>query len=229
MSDDDKSGDDGQKNLMDDPAFKKLSDAVSGIALLVQQGQSQNAQTQKNFEDLVKKIGEPTEPKPKEPDPDDINDLDNVGLIKLVVGEVGKVVDEKLGKVNESIHSTNQNVNDSALQVEVKELLVDNPDLMDWKPEMSALAKDNPNLSLTRLHKLARSEAPEKAEELDQKYAASDEKDDVDPGFLSLMSTGGGMSDLDSDEKPMTSEEAGEKAWEDTLEQFPALASTGEG
>ena len=56
MADEKKPGDDDQKKLTDDPAFKKLSDAVQGIALLVQQGQTQNAQTQKNFEELVKKL-----------------------------------------------------------------------------------------------------------------------------------------------------------------------------
>ncbi|MEK0326699.1 MAG: hypothetical protein QQN63_13455 [Nitrosopumilus sp.] len=151
-------------------------------------------------------------------------------LIKLVVGEVSKVVDEKLDQVGKTIQSTNQDINDTKLKAEVKEILIDSPDLMDWKKEMRELAEDNPNLSLARLHKLARIEAPEKAKELDDKYKEeSDEGKDKETGFLSLMPTGGvGFLDPDSDEKPMTSTEAGDKAWEETLESFPQLASTGD-
>lgn len=230
MSDEKKTGNEDQKKLTDDPAFQEMQKAIKGMALLVQQGQSASTQMQKNFETLVEKIGKPAPIKEKEPDPDDINDLDNVDLIKLIVGEVGKVVDEKVGRVGESIITTKQDLNDANLRTEVKELMVSNPDLLDWKSEMSSLAKDNPNLSLGRLHTLARAENSEKAEELDIKYKEdSDGGKKEDPGYLSLMPTGGGFIDPDSDEKPMTKEEASDKAWEETLESFPALGHLGEG
>jgi hypothetical protein len=43
------------------------------------------------------------------------------------------------------------------------------------------------------------------------------------------MPTGGGFADDDSGEKPMTKDEALDKAWEETLENFPALGVVGEG
>ena len=81
------------------------------------------------------------------------------------------------------------------------------------------------------MHTLARAENSEKAEELDTKYKEESDggKDKEDLGYLSLMPTGGGFPDADSDEKPMTKEEASDKAWEETLESFPALGHLGEG
>jgi len=229
MSDDNKDGNDDQKKLTDDPAFKEMQNAVKGIALLVQQGQQANTTMQENFTKLMEKVSEPSKKEDPEPDPDDINELDNVGLIKLVVGEVGKVVDDKLEAVGDSITATKQGLIDTRLEGEVKELMIENPDLLDWKSEMALISKDNPNLSLARLHSMARTEDPEKATELDEKYTESDDdKEDKTKGYLSLMPTSGGFEDADSDEKPMTSEEAADKAWEETLEDFPALGSMGD-
>ena len=120
-------------------------------------------------------------------------------------------------------------MSDTKIAADVKEHMVDHPDLLDWKNEMSALAKDNPNLTISRLHSLARLESPEKAEELDTKYKDDSDGDKEDAGYLSLMPTGGGLNDDDSGEKPKTKEEALDKAWEETLEDFPALASLGDG
>jgi len=125
MSDEGKKPDDKddlEKKLTDDPAFQELAKAVKGLAILAQQGQTAATAQQESFKELLAKFKEEA-PKAPEADPDAVNDLDNVGLIKLVVGEVGKVVDEKIGNIGESLNKTNQDLSDSKLAVLYLEIL----------------------------------------------------------------------------------------------------------
>ena len=206
--------------LMDDPAFKEIQQAVKGIALLVQNQATAQTKMQGDFTEAMKTLAESQKPKPAslEDQQDAINDLDNSGLLQLVVSEVGKVVDSKLGTVADDLKKTNQDINDTRLTGQLRELMNDNPDFLDWKSEMAAIAKENPTLSMERIYKLAKLEDPDKAEDLKKKY--SDDDDDTKGDFISLMPTGGAYDD--SDEKP-TKEEAAEKAWEETVAQFPGL------
>ena len=230
MSDDGKkkNGKDDRKELKDDPAFIEMQKAVKGITLLVQQSQIANTKMQESFKELLGKVGTKEPEKDLDPDEDAINDLDNAGLMKLVVGEISKVMKDQIGDVTKSLSTTNQNISDNKIALELKDHIVDHPDFMDWKTEISVLAKENPTLSIPRLHSLVRLENPEKATELDSKYTSDDSKDS-EPGFLGLMPTGGGFVDEDSGEKIMTKDEALNKAWEEVLETFPAIASAGDG
>ena len=214
------------KKITDDPAFQEMQKAVKGIALLVQNQATASAKQSQDFTAALEKLAESKDaPKhiPLEDQHEAINDLDNMGLMSLVVKEVGKVVDDKLDSVTDTLKGTQQDLNDTRLAGQVKELMNDNPDFMDWKSEMAAIARDNPSLSIERIYGLAKMESPEKAAELTEKYTDADKKEDK--GFLSLMPTGGAYDD--SDEKP-TKEEAGEKAWEETIAQFPGLAASGD-
>lgn len=228
MSDENKGGNDDRKELKDDPAFIEMQKAVKGISLLMQQNQASNTKMQDNFKLLMDRVGDREPERDPDPDEDAINDLDNAGLMKLVVGEISKVMKDQIGDVTKSLSATNQNISDNKIATELKDHIVNHPDFMDWKTEISVLAKENPTLSIPRLHSLVRSENPEKATELDGKYT-SDEDKDTKPGFLGLMPTGGGFVDEDSGEKIMTKDEALNKAWEEVLETFPAIASAGDG
>jgi len=213
--------------LMDDPAFQEIQKAVKGIALLVQNQTTSQAKMQTDFTAALEKLGDSKE-KPKhislEDQQEAINDLDNAGLLQLVVAEVGKVVDDKLGTVAEKLEETNQGISDTRLTGELKQLMNDNPDFLDWKSELGAMAKSHPSLSMEEAFDLVRIKNPEKVIEMKEKYKDVKEEDDKG-SFLSLMPTGGAYDD--SDEKP-TKEEAGNKAWDETVSQFPALASTGD-
>lgn len=232
MSDENKGGNEDHKfNLTDDPAFQQLQKSMQGIALLVQNGAQSQKSLQESVTTLVAKLDE-TAPKPKhvpvEDQEDAVNDMDNVGLMKLIVSEVGKVMDGKLDEVSSNLANTRQSINDTRLAGEVKELMGNHKDLLDWKSEMGALAKDNPNLKIEQLYKLAKIEDPEKATDLDAKYKEeSDDGKDKGKGFLSLMPTGGGFNDGEG-EKNLTKEEAGDKAWAETIAAFPALAASGD-
>lgn len=222
--DDDKTVD---YKIMDDPAFQEMQKAVKGIALLVQNQTTTQAKMQTDFTSALEKLGEP-KGKPKhvslEEQQEAINDLDNIGLMQLVVTEVGKVVDDKLETVAGKLTETQQDINDTRLAGQLKELMNDHKDFLDWKPELAAIAKEHPTLSIDRIYKLAKIEDPEKAKELEEKYK-DDKGKDKDKDFISLMPTGGAYDD--SEEKP-TKEEAGNKAWDETVAQFPGIAVTGD-
>lgn len=212
--------------LMDDPAFQEIQKAVKGIALLVQNQTTSQAKMQTDFTSALEKLTESKE-KPKhvslEEQQEAINDLDNLGLMQLVVKEVGKVVDDKLGTVTDKLSETQQDISDTRFAGQLKELMKDNKDFLDWKPELAAIAKEHPTLSMSDVYEMAKRKNPEKAEELKEKY--KDDKDDDDKGFISLMPTGG---PYDASEEKPTKEEASNKAWDETVAQFPGLAATGD-
>lgn len=222
MADDDKPKT-GDELLAASEAFKKLSKTVEGLAILVQQGQATHTKTQGNFDALIKKLdGMSAKPKEKDPDPEAINDLDNKDFLKIVLNEMGKLVDKKVGVVSEQIEITQGNLSRS----EIKKQIIDlgRPDFFEWTDEMRKIAEHSPNLSVKQLYSLAREENETKATEMDEKYVKKDDKPDV--GLLSLMPTSGMTAE--GDEK-LTKEQAMDKAWDDTLENFPGLAHLGDG
>jgi hypothetical protein len=230
MSDDDgKKGD--EKKLSDDPEFQELQKAIKGLGTLVSQQTQQNAKLQGNFSSLMEKLDSAIEPGKGKGDDylndDDgeeaINDLDNNQLVKLVLGEVGKVIEEKVSGVVKKVDDTNQRFSDSEIKKQIVEL--GKKDFFDWRDEMADIVKRNPGLQVSELYTLAREKNPEKAAELDTKY--QEKKDDEDGSFLSLMPTSGATPG-DNDEK-LTKEEASERAWQETIEEFPGLANMGEG
>lgn len=212
--------------LSEDPSFQELQKTVKGLGMIVTQQQQQGVKLQESISSLVGKLdGLVDNPRGNDLDDDDedaINDLDNKKLVKLVLSEVGKVIDEKIGAVGKRIDSTASKMSEA----EVKRQIVDlgAKDFFDWSDEIGNLAKANPNLSVKQLYKLARDENPEKATQLDEKY--KDKSEDKGKQYLSLMPTSGATAE--SDEK-LTSEQALEKAWEETIEEFPGLANLGEG
>ena len=215
----------GDEKFEDSEAFKKLNKTVQGLAILVQQGQVAATKSQGNFDTLIAKMDKMSVVKPikKDVDPEAINDLENDEFLKIVLKEMGKLVDDKVGKVSDRIDVTDGRVS----QTEVKKQIIDlnKSDFFDWTDEIKNLSKNNPALNVKQLYNLARDGNESKAAELDEKYA--EKKDDKDkPGFLGLMPTSGVTAE--GDEK-LTNEEAMDKAWDETMDQFPGLATLGEG
>jgi hypothetical protein len=119
-----------------------------------------------------------------------------------------KPLEERVGQVSSKLEEdlANREVNSAAGQ---------RPDFYEWRPEISALVKENPSLSVTRAYTIARSENADKAKQMDTKYAKK--SDTPARGFtdLSLSPTGGGGRGEDSGK--MKFNEAAEKAYEDVL------------
>ena len=223
-------------DLSKNPIIIEMGKTMTGLAtLLTQQGQAQ-AKTNDGLNSLMEAIksgelGGKKKDKDENVDPDAINDLENSQLVPLVLSEVGKLLDKKLGTIGERIDDTDKKLADTEISDQVKALLPNNPDLFDWADDIRSFSKANPNSTLTvkQILTLVKDENPTKVAEMTEKYKDKDgEGEDKDkPGLLGFMPTSGAMS-VDDDEK-LTKEEAADKAWDDTLENFPALGQLGEG
>lgn len=165
-------------------------------------------------------------------EPVDVNSLDNSAFQKLLMKEIGGIIDEKLGAFGQKVDGVANTFHTDRLRKEYGELKKDHPDFDDWQEEMQALAKENPGLGLKRLYTLARSENDVKAKELDAKYAKAKgdgkEKDDhtltLFGGFRPTIGKTDGDQPGKKGEK-LTADQAGAKAWEETVAKFPGLAS----
>ena len=215
--------------LTKDKAFIAMQDTIKGLALLVKQGQQNQTKFQETMTEKLKSL-DTDDPKNKvigdddNDDDDAINDLDNKKLVTLVLKEVGKVIDEKVGDLKKNQDTITSRISNTEVEKQINEL--NKPDILDWADEIKALSKASPNLTVSQLYTLVRQDNPDKAAELDKKYEKEEEKDEKKPEFLSLMPTGGAT--VNTDEK-LTKDEAKDKAWEQTLEEFPELAGMGDG
>lgn len=219
-------------DLSKNPVIIELGKAIKGLGALVTQQSAASVKTNENLNALVESIkaGDLGGKKPKdnEPDPDAMDDLTNSQLIPLVLSEVGKLLDEKLKVIDTKITTTDQGIVDDKVEKEFKALVVTNPDLFEWSGEITELNKKTPGLSIKQLYNLAKSENPDKTAEMDEKFKKDEEGDKGKDksGLIGFMPTSGVT--VEGNEK-LTKEEAADKAWDDTLEEFPALAQLGEG
>lgn len=238
-----KDGDKGKNgnddlDLSKNPIIIEMGKTMTGLAtLLTQQGAAQ-AKTNEGLNSLMEAIkkgelGEKKVEKDKDVDPDAINDLENSQLVPLVLSEVGKLLDKKLETIGGRIDNTDKKIADTEISEQVKALIPDNPDLFDWAKDIKAFSTANPDtkLSVKQILTLVKEENPTKVAEMAEKYKDKgkdgEDKDKDNPGLLGFMPTSGVMTTED-DEK-LTKAEAADKAWEDTLEKFPAIAQLGEG
>lgn len=218
-------------DLSKNPVIVELGKAIKGLGALVTQQSAASVKTNENLNALVESIkaGDLGGKKPKdnEPDPDAINDMDNAALVPLILSELGKLMDDKLKTIDTKISNTNQGIVDEKVEKEFKALVVTNPDLFEWSGEITDLNKKTPGLSIKQLYNLAKFENPDKVAEMDEKFKKEEgDKGKDEPGLIGFMPTSGVT--VEGDEK-LTKEEAADKAWDDTLEEFPALAQLGEG
>jgi len=223
-------GKEGTEDLSKNPVIIEMGKTIKGLGMLVTQQGTAAAKMNDNLGKLIDSIKAGDlggKPKEDPPDPDAINDLDNAALVPLVLSEVGKLIDTKFGEIGGRLDKTNQSITDDKIAGEFKRLVGTNPDLFEWSGEIKALNEKSPGLSIKQLYNLARSENEEKASEMDEKFRKDGEGDGKDvPGLLSLMPTSGVTAE---DDEKLTKEEAADKAWDDTLEDFPGLAQLGEG
>lgn len=151
---------------------------------------------------------------PKKEDDDgeeeDIDVLDNKGLVKHIEKRVKKVVEPALKRADDAEGA----VHLRDLKEQVEKMASDHKDFWDWKEEMGALVKEHPDLSPRRLYSIARAENPKKAAEMDKKYAEKKEESDVP--FGGLTPTSGRQRNA----KRMNAADAAEAAWEATMSQF---------
>jgi len=117
-----------------------------------------------------------------------------------VVGGVKKEYDERLSTVSNSFH-------DDVASRELTNISGKHKDFYEWREEVQSLLKATPGLTLARAYTIARTENPEKAQELDKKYNPPEPKQE----FLGLTPTSGLPVDSDG---PKNLTEAQNRAWE---------------
>lgn len=225
--------------LASDPTFKQIQSAVGDMGKLVRGMVAIQQQQTTVLNDIRTKQAAAADPKnQKDPDDEDddedvdVNSLDNNQFQKMLMKEIGSVIDEKLGTFGQKLDGVSNAFHTDKLKMEYAKVKEEHPDFDDWSDEMKVLAKDNPRLDLTQLHTLARSGNDVKAKELDAKYAKAKngdgKKDDhtltLFGGFRpTIGKTDGGDSGKKAEK--LDAVQAGEKAWEETVARFPGLAS----
>lgn len=224
------------KDLEESTIIKTLTGQMTEMGKLVRGLVSiQQQQTAVITELRTKQATAPTahnEPNDDDDDDDvDVNSLDNAGFQKFLMKEIGGLLDEKISVLGTKIDGTVTAINNKEVKEQYADLKKDHPDVDEWIDEMKALQKGNPGLSLKQLLTLAKSEDSKKAKEMDEKYVKkADGKDKADTGltmFGGFRPTIGKTSGDDAGKgaAKMTAEEAGSKAWEETVAKFPGLAA----
>ena len=212
-----------------DEDFGKLQQTVSNLALVSQQQVNAN----KALQDSMTKIGESLETlgkkkpeeKPKETD-DDIDGLSNSQLMAHMLEAFTKIVDGKVEGITKEVGKNKSDADQASLQKEVTEFIKTHPDFKEWGAEVKALNSTHPTLTIAQLYKMARDENQDKAKEIDEKIKK--EKEEAEKGGKKKTQPFGGLTPtsgltVEGDEK-ITKDEAGEKAWQETLDEFPFLA-----
>ncbi len=231
--DDNKDGDKDDLDLSKNPAIIAINKTLTGLGMLMTAQQTASAKTNQGLDTLVEQIkagklgGDKPDDDDKKVDPDAINELENDQLVKIVLSEVGKMMDDKLGGVRKELDNTNKGIMSRDVETEFRSLLVTNPDLIEWTGEMKTISDKTPGLSINQLYTLARSGDETKSAEMDEKHKVeSDDDKETTPGLIGFMPTSGPTAE--GDEK-LTRAEESEQAWQETLDAFPEIAQLGEG
>lgn len=214
---------------------KQLDDSnklLKGLAALVQQQGAAITSINTNLTTLSKSHTQPN----GDDDDDDDGEVDFDGMkqgdfAKFMIKEVGKLLDQRLTDVDGKVKGVVTEFRNDKIRDQFVKLSSDIKDFRDWGEEISALSKIHPSLNLKQLYTLARDGDPDKAKQMDEKYA---EKKEEPKGEMSLFggfrpTIGKASGDGDGKEaKKMTADEAMNASWNAIMTEFPALAKLNE-
>ncbi len=223
--DDDKKPDDAGKD--DDKKgtgvsqenFDKLVATVGGLTkgiTAIQTGMVGMQQRAADGDAAQKKADEEAAAAAEDADVGDLEQMSRADFANYIGDNIVKTLQkEMLDPLNKKIEGIETTSVDKDIKMEVKELSGEHKDFWDWKSEMGEIAKATPGITLKRAYKLARSENPDKAKELDDKHKdTSGDKDEKAKGFGGLTPT----SSATSKSTKMDQATAVESAWDETME-----------
>lgn len=208
----------------------KLSDVVAAVRELADMVQNTQKSTQQVRDELEQKLkeleGSVKAPPKQEPEEDlskvDLEGMSRTDLVNFITNQMSKKMEKILSGVQGKIENVSQQTRQSKLEQEIERLSEKHKDFYDWTDEMRSIHKKHPTMSVAEAYKLARTEDPDKAKKLDDKY-----KDpDPDPsskdgkGGKDSKQTYGGMppgTAKTSQPTNMTKEQAIENAWNETM------------
>lgn len=218
-TEDDK-GEEPNKALEDN--LTKLTQAIGALA--------QNQQDlQGNFNEIVQKLDGLGKNDKDELEEDndhtpgladaDLEALDRKGFLDVILSQVNKSLEGVQTKLESTVGGLRDDLSTKDLKKALTQAASKYKDFKDWGKEIKQLSEENPTLSVERLYKLARVENPDRAKELDEKYAEPDKDDTGNKktigGFGGLTPTSGAI-----DEKPenMDMKQASEAAWSEVFQ-----------
>lgn len=213
-----------------DPEFAKMMKLIQGLTTVVQSQSSALSSVRTSLEQRQQIDDKKAKP---ETEPEDLEAMPKKDFMDLIIGKVGELMEGKLTQLSTKLDSTITSVNRKFLTEEVTEFADKHKDFRDWEPELNAISKNHPTLTVKDLYNLARAQNPDKAKELDVKYnpPADDARANarltlfggLQPSTKTQTSGGDGKG-----EKKMTIDEALNAAWDGAVESFPQLAKMGE-
>lgn len=213
--------------------FNALVDTVKQLATSVQDSQKGQVQLMETIKGLSKPPKEtPTTKEPKGAELLDEVKLERMSrsdLVKTILAQVKGVVDEAVKPLGETIQNTRKETVKDKVAAEMKSLADKNPDFNEWMDEIKEIAQQTPGISVTRAFKLAKSENPDKAKQLEEKYkdefaaldgsaGTGDTKGKPYGGAKPGVTTSGEEGRTD-----MSRKDAIDAAWEETMGSLPGI------
>jgi len=221
-----KDKDENVLDLSDNPQFQQLASVVGTIGSTLKMIQS----SQTTLTDAVTTLTEKGIPvqTPKAPvavvDEETLNDMSQSELVTHMVSEMVKVVDKKVGVVNTNFEEVTSNLSNRMTKKDLSAFAKVNPEFLDISDQVKAELESNPSMNFEDAFTLAKAKLPEDRRiELEDKYKEPEGEEGVQ-SFGGMTPTSGFVPEK-GDEK-LTKEQASEKAWEQTIEEFPALAGS---
>ena len=133
-------------------------------------------------------------------------------MLADIKGEVSKLSDAMIAKIEDlGGRFESKNANE-----QIERTANSNKDFWEWSSEIKGLLKESPTLSVSRAYKLARSENPDKAKELDKKYNPPGK--DKEQNFLGLTPTS--FTGAREGAKKMNASDAANKAFDDVMSEL---------
>lgn len=159
-------------------------------------------------------------------DPDfDVERSSRTDLVNHLDKRFAKALNKALKPIIERLEITSTDAETDRVRREFGEAREKYPDFMEWKDEMRDIITAHPDLSASRIYRLARSENPEKAKEVDKKMKEekgdqSDESKVVSmKAFGGLAPTSGSRVENNGKKQP---KEAAAAAWDQAMGEVPA-------
>lgn len=218
------------KTATEEKAPAWAQEMVTGLGRLVQVVEaSANRQTQPD--------GNSTQVTPREAEVEDeveVDPLDDENLeilprrdfARRMMESFQQIAERTMKPLVDEVHDTRQAISTEQYTREAVAFAERTPDFSEWKDEMMAIAKENPNLSIARIYALAKAENPQKAQEIDTKLSDARKKDEEKRAQEAAkkkkplaLAPSGPASGTPRNQK-MSPKEAAEAAWEETIEKF---------
>ena len=171
----------------------------------------------------------PKAPVSAEVDPDlaTLEGMDRMQYANYLINRIGREFNQQfVGPINGRLTEMDRRTLTNVLAGEIESLKQKNPDFIEWKDEMIALSKVQPNLSPGQLYVLVKANNGEKVRKLAEKYRPEEPKEG-EPGFRpTVIKVGfGGMtpsmpSGRGARPRNMPPGEAALSAWDQTVKDL---------